>query len=256
MRRGPPNPSLVDVVFGLPRPERRGRVVIALLAAGSMHGALWLWGALSEPTLESWSAALAARVHSELSRVESVELTKPPPPPPPAPTAPVRVATVARQAATARPPTPAQASSIIAQASDPSEPVDLTHDAFVTGTASAYAGGLTTATGTSTRAVTREVAPEPVEDRSSAVGLDEADWSCPWPRDAEEDELDEQVVVLRVLVRADGTAESAMLASDPGHGFGRAALACALSTRFSPARDRRGQAIAALSPPIRVRFIR
>jgi protein TonB len=44
--------------------------------------------------------------------------------------------------------------------------------------------------------------------------------------------------------------------ADPGHGFGAAAVACALRTRFVPARARSGQAVRSLSPPIRVRFTR
>lgn len=262
MSRGRTRPALVDAVFGLPRPERRGRLAVALLAAGVGHGGLWLLAALSEPTLESWSAAVAAQVHAELSKVEAVELPRPPvPTPTPPPPAPAPVPTAPRQATVARPPPPAQAGNIVAQAVEPSGPVDLTQDTFVTGTAEAYAGGVTTSTGTSTTAVTaQEVAPGPQptgpQDRSSVVGLDDDSWSCPWPKDAEEQDIDEQLVVLRVTVRADGTAESASLASDPGHGFGQAALACALATRFSPARDASGQAITARSPPIRVRFTR
>lgn len=261
MSRGS-RPTLVDAVFGLPRPERRRRLVVALLAAGLGHGGLWLVAALSEPTLESWSAAVAARVHAELTKVEAIELPKPPPPPvpPPAPPPPAPPATPPQATAT-RPPPPARAGAIVAQAVEPSGPVDLTQDTFVTGTAEAYAGGVTTSAGTSATAVTaQEVAPGPQpakpQDRSRAVGLDEASWSCPWPKDAEEQNIDEQLVVLRVSVRADGTAESADLASDPGHGFGQAALACAMATRFSPARDSSGKPIAARSPPIRVRFTR
>jgi protein TonB len=44
-------------------------------------------------------------------------------------------------------------------------------------------------------------------------------------------------VVIRVVAAADGRAASAELVSDPGHSFGAAAIACALRTRFSPARE-------------------
>jgi protein TonB len=64
------------------------------------------------------------------------------------------------------------------------------------------------------------------------------------------------VAVVRVRVRADGTAESASVIRDPGMGFGEAAVGCSLRERYEPARDRAGVAIAALSPPIRVRFTR
>ncbi len=79
---------------------------------------------------------------------------------------------------------------------------------------------------------------------------------CPWPREAEGLGIDEQVVLLRVVVGADGRASSADVLADPGHGFGQAALGCARVARFEPARDRAGQPYAATSPPIRVTFRR
>jgi protein TonB len=63
-------------------------------------------------------------------------------------------------------------------------------------------------------------------------------------------------VVLRVVVDASGTADSARVLADPGHGFGAAAVACALRTRFVPARARDGTPVRSTSPPIRVRFTR
>jgi protein TonB len=259
----------VDIVFGLRSPERRWRVVAAAIIATSLHGALWAWAGLLQPSLESWSTAFSARVHAELMHVEVVELAKPPPPPappsPPAPTTPPPVAKPTRSAPRAepsRPPPPAQAGAIVAQAPDPQAPVDLTGDTFVTGTADAYAGGVTAAAGTSKEAVfTQEAPPAPApvkreEDRSRPVSLDDGDWACPWPRDAEAEELSEQVVVMKVVVRADGAAESVRLVSDPGHGFGPAAVACAMATRFEAARDREGRTVASISPALRVRFTR
>jgi len=89
-----------------------------------------------------------------------------------------------------------------------------------------------------------------------AVALDEAAWSCPWPADADAQQVNEQTVVLRAAVRADGHAERVDVLADPGFGFGTAARSCALATRFDPARDPAGQPVAALSPPIRVHFYR
>ena len=63
-------------------------------------------------------------------------------------------------------------------------------------------------------------------------------------------------MVLRVVVDTGGRVTSSELLSDPGHGFGIAALECARNARFDPALDRAGQAYAAASPPIRVRFKR
>lgn len=151
---------------------------------------------------------------------------------------------------------------MIAREPNPQTPADLTAETFVTGTAAAYAGGVTTATGTNPVAVqTREVDPRSLPrsgepDRSISVSLEDPDWRCPWPREAEADEIAQQIAIVRVVVRADGSVESAAILSDPGHGFGETAVACAMQTRFAPARDRQGRAIRSQSPPIRVRFTR
>jgi len=158
-----------------------------------------------------------------------------------------------------RPPPPAQAGRIIAQEGPPA-PLDLTGDTFVTGTAQAYAGGVTSPTGTNPKAVeTSEVdpkAPPGEPDRSHPVALADEDWRCPWPHDAEAEQIDEQVAVVKVVVRTDGSAVSARIVRDPGHGFGAAAIECALRTRFTPAADGAGRPIQAESPPVRVRFTR
>jgi protein TonB len=143
------------------------------------------------------------------------------------------------------------------------EPVDLTADAFVTGRAEAYAGGVSSGLGTSKRAVPAlptAAAPSPAPARglnlSQPVTLEAERWNCPWPKEADAEDIAEQTAVLRVWVRADGTVESVQTLSDPGHGFGAAALTCAEHTRFNPARDRSGRPVRAQSPPIRVRFTR
>jgi protein TonB len=267
-----PGPRIVDIVFGVARTPRRSGLVLGLLFALCAHGALLLWAQSSEQSLESWSAEVALRIHAELSRDETVELEKPPVPPPPPPEAPAPLPapkTVAPRAASPRsepaaPQPPAQAAAIVAAETDPSAPVDLSSETFVTGTASAYAGGVTTARGKSTVAV-RTLAGSPsapskpratAPDRSSSVALEAQDWSCPWPREAIDEPIDEQVVIVRVVVRPDGSAESASITQDRVGGFGRAAIACALRTRFIAGRDRTGRPTKALSPPIRVRFTR
>ena len=71
------------------------------------------------------------------------------------------------------------------------------------------------------------------------------------------EDIYEQYVVLRVVVTASGKVENAKVLTDPGYGFGDAAVVCALRTRFSPALDANGQPIqASTSPAIRVRFTR
>ncbi len=253
----------------MPGPERRWALPLGVLIALGLHGVLFVWTMGSERSLESWSAAVAARVHAELSREQFVELVQPPPPPPPTPPreqapppprpAVPKVKAPKQVAEHSTPPPPAQAGNIIAREQRPDEPADLTGETFVTGRASSYAGGVTTSSGTNPMAVqTREVDPRasPVQpDRSSPVGLEDPDWKCPWPREAENEQIDEQIALVRVVVRADGTVESANIVRDPGHGFGQAALACALQTRFIPAHDRDGRPIRSQSS-VRVRFTR
>jgi len=234
---------LVDVVFGVPSPERSWRLLAAVGLAIGIHGSLWLWATRSELSLESWSAEVGAKVHAEPLRDEPVELAKPPPPPPEKVHARVEPKTEGPPKA-AR---PAQAGAIIAQKADPNAPVDLGGETFVTGTASAYAGGITTSQGTSA---------VPVQDLSSPVALEDQSWSCAWPREADAEQIDEQTVVIRVMVRADGSVASASVLADPGHGFGPAAAACAIQTQFEPAHDKQGKPIQSQSPPIRVRFTR
>jgi periplasmic protein TonB len=269
-------PRIVDEVFAAPgdgtRARARVRLLLAVLAAALAHGSLVLWAKGTEQSLESWATELALRVH-ELSKEQLVELAKPPPPPtpPPAPPPPAppsareKLAEAPRAAPRSAPQPPAAAAAIVAAEPEPNAPLDLTGATFVTGNADAYAGGVTSAAGTSRTAV-RAVAPLSVAPRpppqpsgpdlSSRVRLQEQDWQCPWPREAGGEPIDEQLVILRVVVRPDGSAESAARVHDPGHGFGEAALACALRTRFTPGQGRDGKPVKQESPPIRVRFTR
>jgi periplasmic protein TonB len=93
-------------------------------------------------------------------------------------------------------------------------------------------------------------------DLSTKVSLEGQSWSCPWPSEADSERIDEQTVIIRVVVDPDGSVRSAEIVVEPGHGFGKAAVTCALNTQFTPAHDRAGDAVRARSPPIRVRFTR
>ncbi len=255
------SPRIVDIVFG----GRAGRPLLAGLLCSwlalAVHGGLWLVARFTGPSLESWSASLAVRVRQELDQRDELELAPPPPeppPPPPEPPPPLAKRDPVRRRSHTAPPPPAQAGRIITALPDTA--VDLTGDTFVTGTADMYAGGITTARGTSTHAVLTPPDPDPEPpsgpDLSSPVRLDGDEWRCTWPREAETEDIFDQAVVIRVVVRADGSTASASVVADPGHGFGPRAMACALRTRFVPAQDRAGHAISATSPPIRVHFTR
>ncbi|MGB1701112.1 MAG: energy transducer TonB, partial [Nannocystaceae bacterium] len=156
-------------------------------------------------------------------------------------------------------PPPAAAGQVLTSAD---APVDFGDQAFVVGTASAYAGGVTKALGTGTtaggRGATTPSAPPapPKKSRSQSVRLEGSAWRCPWPSKALDADIYEQSVVLKVRVGSDGRARSVEVLEDPGLGFGDAARACAMKTRFTPALDREGDPVTATSPPIRVRFTR
>jgi periplasmic protein TonB len=267
---------LVDAVFRRTVPAPVSTGISSVAVATALHVGLWLLARGSEPPLEAWSADLAARVHAELGRTSDVELLPPPPRPPPAsevrtaraeeaPRPEARSASGARErdrrAAAVSP--PAQAGQVVAQGPTDSA-VDLTGETFVTGAANAYAGGATASSGMNRIAAsTQAVNPGPgsvthagARDGSRPVRLNGGEWHCAWPREADGEQIDDQAVMIRVVVGADGSTESATLESDPGHGFGRAAIACAMSTQFSPAQDRDGRPVRAASPPIRVRFTR
>jgi len=159
---------------------------------------------------------------------------------------------------------PAESGRIIAEEAEPAGPVDLTENTFVAGTANAYVGGASASAGTNRDPVPRglveqDAAPTAMPGRPSRarpVQLDGSEWRCDWPASAVAQDIYEQFVMLRVVVRSDGSVERVTLLSDPGHGFGIAAVGCAHHTRFSPARDAGGEAIRATSAPIRVRFTR
>ena len=51
---------------------------------------------------------------------------------------------------------------------------------------------------------------------------------CTFPKEADDDQVDEAKVILRVTVEPAGSVSAAQVVRDPGHGFGRAARTCAL----------------------------
>jgi protein TonB len=260
---GRPSASIVDLVFagktdGAGRRLALGGVFVLACYAGLFLGVSRL-GRSAGP----WSAEMAARIHEAVAAETAVDLTPPPPPPPVASPEPkaesprlVRVAHALR----ARPAAPAQAGQLAAASF---EPADFTGTAFVVGVGSTYAGGTTTSRGTSKTPPMGTVAPSGTGDgaaraRSQArpVSLDQEAWNCPWPADADAQQVNEQTVVLRAAVGVDGHVEHVDVLSDPGFGFGAAARLCALRTRFEPARAPAGEPIAAVSPAIRVHFFR
>jgi periplasmic protein TonB len=140
---------------------------------------------------------------------------------------------------------------------------------LVTGTGTEYAGGTTTAMGTSTSAVRGPVSASPVVGAAAAVapaaiGPDRSrtaiplatDWNCSRLFPADEQAGNQASVLIAVTVGSGGEPRSVVVLRDPGHGFAQAARTCALGERYRPALDRTGNPIVAATPPITVRFTR
>ncbi len=171
---------------------------------------------------------------------------------------------------------PIQAAKILTAPDDPNKTVDLTGEGMVTGNnTDGQLGGQSSPAGTST-IVTKnpEVSPTgkpggtgsaepkptqgpPKQDLSrSADVVGSKNWSCPFPDEADTDQIDFAQVTVIVTVRADGSAQSVQIASDPGHGFGRAARMCALAKKYSAGLDADGNPVTKSTPPIRISFSR
>ena len=89
-------------------------------------------------------------------------------------------------------------------------------------------------------------APAPAgPDRTRGAGLlGSTEWNdCPFPQEADAEQIDEAQVTIQVHVKPDGRAEKVVVLSDPGHGFGREARMCAMRKSFQVALDREGHAL-------------
>jgi periplasmic protein TonB len=195
---------------------------------------------------------------------QEIEVMREETPPPPAPeetAKPDEPAPVVKATPHEAPPpaaAPAQAAKVLTQEPDPNEPVDLTGNTIVQGNADAYAGGTTSANGTSTRAVRVLATPQGAPngtgaptaqpagpDRSRPPGVGSIDWNAaPFPAEADTAQIDEAYVTLQIDVRADGTAGAVRVIKDPGNGFGREIRRFALIQHFQTALDHDGNPIA------------
>jgi periplasmic protein TonB len=271
----------LDRVFELGSGRMRTGFVIGLCGALIVHVAAASEAARIAAGMGNWALDLRTDVHAYLAKIYEVDLVEPPPPPPPPPEAepekeeapkPVRAATPSA-AKDEPPPPPAQAGKILTAEPDPNEPVDLTGQGFVTGNAESYAGGVTANNGTSTNVVRNRDAkvggvpggtgkkagptelpsgPDLSHPASLAGG---AEWDCPFPAEADADQINFQVVQLIASLDVDGKVQDVKVIADPGSGFGRAARQCALRYRWNPATDREGHP-KAVTQRINVKFQR
>ncbi|WP_437581780.1 energy transducer TonB [Sorangium sp. So ce887] len=231
-------------------------------------------------------------IHDYLWAIYEVDLKppkaeepKPPEPEPPAPE-PEPVPTVAPppQANTPPPkddpyeppPAAAEAAKVLTREPDPDEVLDMTDRGIASGEGQGVGYGQVAGAGTAKsptfnpnakvggvvggKGTGDPVPPPPAAagpDRSAPPGLvGSSNWNCPFPPEADVDQIDQAKVVLMITVRPDGSPLSVKVIRDPGHGFGRSARMCALSRRYTPGTDRAGSPIAATTPPITVTFTR
>lgn len=274
----------LEAVIGFGSRAARNGMIAGLIVGFLTHGAFGGRALASPVEMFKWASFAREDIHQFLWAMYDVDVVKPPPPTPEPPKAPEedtetpKPANLPTPTAPEAPPPPAaQAGKVLTAAADPNEPVDLTGNGFVTGEGEAYTGGVTAAAGTGTVATYNPTAkvggtpggtgsgksqpPPPKDDgpdRSRPANVSPgANWAaCPFPPEADADQVDYAVVTIVVTVRPDGSALSVRVAQDPGHGFGRAARMCALSQRYVTSLDRSGTPVSGTTPPVRVIFTR
>ncbi|HEX4382863.1 MAG TPA: hypothetical protein VH083_07935 [Myxococcales bacterium] len=216
----------------------RARIYGLLLALG-LHAAL---GAAAARQHERPPPPAPVIVHPQIQATLQAKAPPPPPVEPPRPRLPAARAEHLSRA----PPAPAQAGRVIAQAPD-NAPADLTSFDLVVGQGTSYAGGLSSSRGTSTKAVEGTTAKiggvtnGAAQDLSRPAGLLRRDWSgCPWPDEAQDSDLREAAVTVRVTVGKDGALEKVDTLHAPPGGFDDATHACLSRESFRPALDVNG----------------
>ena len=274
-RRGPLVDPLAGVLSLGPRIPVAVMVAAAVLAV-SMHAGAAV-GAVQAAVLHafaSWAHDARNTVANRLSQTYDIDFVKPiekvvEPPPEPVKEEPKPIVKIApKDEPPPPPPAAAEAAKVLMQEPAKDEPVDLTANTFLNGNADTAIGGVTQIGGKATSATNNvaavatgtpggtgtHAAPAPVKvDRSSAariLNLSNLE-RCPFPAEADAEQVDEAVVGIDVKVSVDGRAENVAITSDPGHGFGREARKCALRERYDPAKNIDG---IAMPGTYRVRF--
>lgn len=266
--RGPATDPLAGVLSLGPRIPVAVMVAAAVLAV-SMHAGAAV-GAVQAAVLHAfgaWARDVHAQVSTRLAQTYEVDVVKPaekpeePPPPPPEEKEPPKLVKEApKDEPPPPPPAAADAAKVLMQEPAKDEPVDLTGNTFLAGNADTAVGGVTQIGGTAKMATNNlaavatgvpggtgtAAAPPPVRvDRSRAAAImNKANLErCPFPAEADAEQVDEAAVGIEVKVSTDGRAETVSVTRDPGHGFGREARKCALRERYSPALNAEGVAI-------------
>jgi protein TonB len=252
-------------------------VAVTIAFAIMLHGgvAAAATAAMFMTELFAWNRSLREAVSAKLDQTYDIDVAKPQelPPEPPKEEPKDEPKPEPKPADNTPPPAPAQAGHVLAADPDPNSTVDM-RDTIAQGDAVDFTGGLTSAIGTTKTPVYNiaaantgtpggtGTAPAPQaakkEDKSRAAKLSgSTDWGdCPFPPEADADQIDDSYVTVQVKVKPDGTAESVAVTQDPGHGFGRAAKSCAMRKRYTNALDVDGNAIGGTTNQFRVHFSR
>lgn len=240
-------------------------------SAAALFNEIWAWNRAVKETV-MFKLAQSYEVEVEKEKEKEKEPEPPPPEEKEEPKPVIKEATPPPEAPP-QPPAAAEAAKVLTAEPNPNEPVDMT-DTIVQGNAEKYAGGISANNGTSKNAVTNPAAqptgvpggtgtapappPPPKVDRSRKAGLlGSTDWSdCPFPAEADAEQIDRSFVTIQVRVKPDGSPESVTIVEDPGHGFGREARKCAMRKKYQFALDIDGNPIPSVTNPVRVRFER
>lgn len=239
-------------------------------SAAALFNEIWAWNrTVKETVLFKLSQSYEVEVEKEKEKEKEPE--PPPPEEKPEPKPLIKQADPPPDAPP-QPPAAAEAAKVLTADPDPNEVVDMSNT-IVQGNADKYAGGQSANNGTSKTAVTNMAAsptgvpggtgtaPAPAApkvDRSRKAGLlGSSDWTdCPFPAEADAEQIDQAFVLIQVRVKPDGNPETITVVQDPGHGFGREARKCAMRKKYTSALDVDGNPIPSVTNPFRVRFER
>jgi protein TonB len=259
-----------ELVWGLER-THVGHIGLALALALALHGGLAAKGALGLYDVGDFARFTQLTVQEQTRRVVAVSMIRPEPEPPPPvqktePDAPPpERAPQPRHRVRAAAPAAARAGRVLTAQPNPDEPLDLTGNTFVQGSAESYAGGVTARSGTSNTAV-RDLGAraggvvggqgKEIGDQSRAARPLDDEWNCPFPAEADVEQINFKRVQVVVKVGTTGKALDVTVVADPGYGFGLAAKRCAMRQRYQPALGRDGKPIVGTASSFYVRFSR
>lgn len=243
-------------------------------ASAALHGTFWLLAPTPEPEVVAPPPTFVIEIPVDVEPPPPPPPVEPPPDPPSAKAAPEPIDRAPRPAAAKALPDAARAGRTLVAEPTATPSPEVADFTLVQGTGDSFAGGTTTARGTSDRAVRGAVddgsprasasAPAAVNAAPSAPAVDLSkpasaaggDWSCSSLFPSDPDAPDRAAVTLVVEVDPSGRAGTIHVTSDPGHGFGDAARRCARGQSFVPAKGPDGSSVAGKTRPFVVRFSR